>query len=33
MSKEEAGILAPPDGREGSPPYNDDLLEYYAGVA
>jgi hypothetical protein len=23
---------APPDGRGGTPPYSDDLLEYYAGA-
>ena len=33
MSKEEAGILAPPDGREGSPPHNDDAFAWYAAVA
>ena len=33
MSKEEAGILAPPDGLEGTPPHSEDPLAWYAGVA
>ena len=28
-----AGTMAPPDGLQGSPPYNADSLEWYVGAA